>query len=78
MCNCSKIITQSECDILKELNNDPLKRFFIYHISDSKGLMVAYVPKGINPNQIAKERGFLDENNHPQWFNTKEHPCINE
>lgn len=78
MCNCSKVITQSECDMLKELNNDPLKRFFIYHISDLKGLMVAYVPKGINPNQIAEERGFLDDNNQPQWFNTKEHPCINE
>lgn len=78
MCNCSKVITQSECNMLRELNNDPLKRFFIYHISDEKGLMVAMVPKDINPNQIAEERGFVNDENDLEWFNIKEHPCINE
>lgn len=66
----------SECDVLKDFNNDPLKRFFIYHISDEKGLMVAYVPKGVNPNEIALERGYTDENGNPEWYSTKEHPCI--
>jgi len=78
MCNCSKVITQSECDMLNELNNDSLKRFFIYHISDLKGLMVAHVPKGINPNQIAKEMGFINSENQIEFYSTREHPCINE
>ena len=72
MCNCSKPIKQSERDMLRELNND--SRFFIYHISEEKGLKVAYVPKGINPNQIALERGFIGENGDVEWYNTKEYP----
>ena len=72
MCNCSKPIKQSERDMLRELNND--SRFFIYHISDEKGLKVAYVPKGINPNQIALERGFIGENGDVEWYNTNEYP----
>lgn len=78
MCNCSKMIEPSECDRLKKFNADPLKRFFIYHISDEKGLMVAYVPKGINPNHIALERGFTDENGEAQFYSTKEHPCLQD
>ena len=77
MCNCSKSITLSECDQLKDFNNDPLKRFFIYHISDEKGLMVAYVPKGENPNQIALERGFINKENEVEFYSTREHPCLN-
>ena len=78
MCNCSKPIDLTDCQTLKDFNNDPLKRFFIYHISDEKGLLVAYVPKGVNPNQIALERGFTDKNNNPEWYSTKEHPCLKE
>ena len=78
MCNCSKPISQTDCQRLREFVNDPLKRFFIYHISDEKGLEVAYVPKGINPNQIALERGFVDENGEAQFYNVREHPCLND
>lgn len=78
MCNCSKPISQSECDRLKEFVNDPLKRFFIYHISDEKGLLVAYVPKGVNPNEIALERGFINQYGEPEWYHVSEHPCLND
>ena len=40
--------------------------------------MVAYVPKGINPNQIASEMGFINSENEIEFYSTKEHPCINE
>ena len=66
----------SECDVLKDFNNDPLKRFFIYHISDEKGLMIAYVPKGVNPNEIALERGFINKYGEPEWYHVSEHPCL--
>lgn len=78
MCNCSKPITQDECSLLREFNNDPHRRFFIYHVFDDSGLMVAYVPKGVNPNKIAKERGFVDEYGEPQWYHVSEHPCIRD
>lgn len=78
MCNCSKPISQSDCDRLKEFVNDPLKRFFIYHISDEKGLLVAYVPKGVNPNEIALERGFINQYGEPEWYHVSEHPCLND
>lgn len=64
--------------MLKELNSDTQKRFFIYHISDDKGLMVAMVPKGINPNQIAIERGFINSENEVEFYSIMEHPCVNE
>lgn len=78
MCNCSKVVTQTECQMLKEFNDDPLKRFFIYHISDETGLEVAHVPEGQNPNQIALERGFKNESGQIEWFHISEHPCIHE
>ena len=68
----------SECDVLKDFNNDPLKRFFIYHISDENGLMVAYVPKGVNPNEIALQRGFINQYGEPEWYHVSEHPCLND
>lgn len=73
-CNCSKPITPSECHFLKKCLNDG--RMFIYHISDQKGLMVAYVPNGENPNQIAQERGFFNNKNELEWYYIKEHPCL--
>ena len=78
MCNCSKPITLSECQQIKEFVNDPLKRFFIYNISDTEGLRVALVPKEINPNEIAIQRGFIDQYGEPEWYNVSEHPCLNE
>ena len=78
MCNCSKKVTLSECDRLREYANDKLKRFFIYHISDKKGLMVAYVPKDRNPNDIALERGFIGTDGNVEWYNVNEHPCIRD
>lgn len=78
MCNCSKPITLSECQQIKEFVNDPLKRFFIYNISDTEGLRVALVPKEINPNEIAIQRGFITENGEPEWYNVAEHICLNE
>lgn len=79
MCNCSKSLTMTDCQRLRDFNNDPLKRFFIYHIfDDEKGLKIRHVPKDSNPNTIALENGFLDENGNPQWFRTNEHPCLYE
>ena len=57
MCRCKAKITQSECDILREFYRDG--RTFIFNISTKNGLRVAYVPKNMNPNQIAVDRGFL-------------------
>lgn len=79
MCNCSKTVTQTECQRLIEFATDPQKRFFIYHIfDDDRGLEVAYVKPGDNPNELALERGFVNEEGIPEWYNVKEHPCIYE
>ena len=73
-CNCSKPIPKSDCERLRKFNKDP--RLFIYHIFNDKGLVVAYVPKGENPNDIARERGFFNENGQLEWYVTTEHPCL--
>lgn len=76
MCNCSKPISQTDCQKLIECNRDPEKRLFIYHIFDDKrGLKIACVSDR-NPNDVAIERGFVDENGQPEWFTTREHPCL--
>lgn len=75
-CNCSKPIRKSDCDRLRKFNADG--RLFIYHIFNDKGLTVAYVPKGENPNKIAKERGFINEKGELEWYLTTEHPCLKE
>ena len=76
MCNCSKPIEQSELEMLREFNND--SRFFIYHISDDKGLTIAHVPEGSNPNAIALERGFIGKDGEVEWYNTNEYPLLYE
>lgn len=79
MCNCSKPITQTDCQKLREFNQDPEKRFFIYHIfDDDRGLQIAFVPKGENPNKIALERGFINENGIVEHYHISEHPCLYE
>jgi hypothetical protein len=78
MCNCSKPITKTECQRLKKYTSDPLKRFFIYYIHDEKGLQVACVPNHSTPLQIAIERGFYNSDNELEFFNIREHPCLNE
>lgn len=76
MCDCSKLVTLSECQRLRKYNADPEKRFFIYHIFDDlRGLKIAYVPKDDNPNNVALKRGFVDDKGNPKWYNIKEHPC---
>ena len=75
-CNCSKPIPKSDCERLRKFNKDP--RLFIYHIFNDKGLVVAYVPKGENPNDIARERGFFNENEELEWYVTTEHPCLKD
>ena len=75
-CNCSKSIPKSDCERLRKFNKDP--RLFIYHIFNDKGLVVAYVPKGENPNDIARERGFFNENGELEWYVTTEHPCLKD
>ncbi|MDV4070296.1 hypothetical protein CMT45_01025 [Elizabethkingia anophelis] len=76
-CNCSKPVSVSDCQILKEFKEDG--RMFIYHIFDDKrGLEVAYVPEDKTPNQIAVERKFFNENNMLEWFYISEHPCLYE
>ena len=75
-CNCSKPRPKSDCERLRKFNKDP--RLFIYHIFNNKGLVVAYVPKGENPNDIARERGFFNENGELEWYVTTEHPCLKD
>lgn len=78
MCNCSKSVSNTECQRLKKYANDPYKRFFIYHIFEGKGLEIAYVAPNMNPNEVAKLRGFINEEGVPEWYNVKEHPCQHE
>jgi hypothetical protein len=79
MCNCSKPVTQTECQRLAKYANDPERRFFIYHVfDDSRGLEIAWVENGKSPNNIAIERGFVDDEGIPEWYNVNEHPCLYE
>ncbi|TQM18336.1 hypothetical protein FB551_4117 [Chryseobacterium aquifrigidense] len=79
MCNCSKPITKTECQILRKYVNDPEGRTFIYHVFDGeRGLEIAQVPQGINPNQIAIAREFIGSDGLPEWYYVKEHPCLYE
>lgn len=75
-CNCSKPIPPTDCQRLRKFNADG--RLFIYHISNEKGLEVAYVPKGKNPNDVAKEWGFYNNKGELEWYLTTEHPCLKE
>ena len=75
-CNCSKEITWTECQTLKWYNSYK-DMMFIYHIN-SDGLLVAFVPKGENPNNVARQRNFLGENGNVEWYHVREHPCIYE
>lgn len=75
MCNCSKIISVSECHYMIELYND--SRFFIYMVGD-EGLEVALVNSGENPNAIAKQRDFYNSDGLLEWYGLEEHPCIKE
>lgn len=80
MCNCSKPITLTDCQRLREFNADPERRFFIYHIFDDPalGMVVAHVPKDKNPNEIAIERNFINQDGDLEWYKTTEHPCLYE
>ena len=76
-CNCSKPLVQSDCDRLKEHAND--SGTYIFHIfEDDKGLQIARVPQGANPNTIATQNGFKRPDGQLEWFNVKEHPCAYE
>ncbi len=79
MCNCSRPISQTDCQRLLDCVLDPNKGFFIYHIFSEKKqnrLEIASVPANKNPNTVAIERGFIDKNGNPEWYNVNEHPCI--
>ena len=79
MCNCSKPVTKTECQVLRKYANDPENRNFIYHVfSDERGLMLAQVPKEKNPNQIAIDNKFIGSDGLPEWYFVKEHPCLYE
>ena len=79
MCNCSKILTQTDCQRLREFFYDPQKRLFIYHIFDGeKGLQIRYVPNDKTPNEIAELNNFFNENGNLEWFHISEHPCLYE
>ncbi len=79
MCNCSKSITKSECDILRKYAFDVEGRFFIYHVFDApRGLEIAEVKKGELPNRRALDLGFVTPEGVPEWYNVKEHPCLYE
>lgn len=79
MCNCSKAVTKTDCQLLKKYSTDPLKRTFIYHIFDGvRGLEIAHVSPEMKPNEVAKLRGFLNEEGVPEWYYVHEHPCLYE
>ncbi|MGU3377473.1 hypothetical protein [Chryseobacterium sp. M5A1_1a] len=79
MCNCSKKITKTECQRLKKYVNDPDNRNFIYHVfDDDRGLSLAQVPKGEDPNEIATKNGFIGSDGFAEWYYIKEHPCLHE
>lgn len=79
MCNCSKPITKTECQILRKYVEDPEKRSFIYHIfDDERGLEIALVHDGQNPNIVALERGFVGLDGNVEWYYVREHPCLYE
>ena len=76
-CNCSKPLTQSDCERIREHVRDG--RFFIFHIFDDyRGLRIAFVPKGSSPNEIAIRQNFFTPDGVLEWYNVKEHPCIYE
>jgi len=72
MCNCSKVVSQSDCQRLREHAKDG--RFFIYNFKGDY-LRIAYVPNGENPNSIAERYGYYNDNGDLEWFNIMEHPC---
>lgn len=75
MCNCSKEVTETECQRIKFYVKDG--RMFIYHIfDDERRLKIAFVPKDKTPLQVAEERGFYNENGELEFYHVKEHPCI--
>lgn len=79
MCNCSKSISQTDCQRLLECIRDLEKRFFIYHIFSSDGnnkLEIACVKPDKNPNDVAIERKFIDKDGNPEWYHITEHPCL--
>lgn len=77
MCRCKEPITDNECRFLRKLHKD--EKTFIYHIRRSDGkLLTAYVPKGSNPNSIAYQRHFRDNEGKLEYYFTGEHPCISE
>lgn len=82
MCNCSKPISQTDCQRLLECMQDSQRRTFIYHTftetPDFNRLEIAHVPKDQNPNDVAKKRGFLDDAGNVEWFYIHEHPCLYE
>lgn len=76
MCNCSKPITQTDCQRLKECLRDPERRTFIYHIfNDERGLKIACVQNGFSPKETAQERNFYNENGELEFYHVSEHPC---
>jgi len=49
--------------------------FIIYYISDELGLVARLVPDGQNPNDVATQNNFYNENGDLEWFHISEHPC---
>ncbi|MEA1848947.1 hypothetical protein U9K52_08495 [Chryseobacterium sp. MHB01] len=75
MCNCSKPVTATECERIKQRVKDG--RFFIYIIKDT-GLETALVPEGENPSSIAAQRNFYNSDGELEYYHVREHPCVNE
>lgn len=73
MCNCNKPLVIDDCARLKAHHDH--EETFIYHITPKGELKIAHVPKGINPNDIARSIGYYNVKGEIEWFNTSEHPC---
>lgn len=76
MCDCGKVVTQSECDLIRaHLNIEGFNGFCIYYFRGDE-LLFACVKKGDNPNTVALKYNFVDEEGNAKWFYVKEHPCL--
>ena len=80
MCDCNKVVSQSDCQRVLELKalQSSFDGFFIYTVDSKGGLVLISVKRGENPNKRVKDLGYLDENNEPKWFYLDESPCLNK
>lgn len=80
MCDCNKVVSQSDCQRILELKGleKTFDGFFIYTFNSIGELVLISVKRGVNPNDRVRDLGYLDDNNEPKWFYLNESPCLNK